>query len=143
MIPPASFFDPGENGFDGADYALLGTVIVVTWAGVRWIWKWIGRRVLNKVDSASESYVEHIVAREVDKLREEMRALMAPIQPDANGGNSLPDNMKLTAWCADVLTIIVQHGLVGVALADIPPKPDVRHNARTRVTDSPLLEEAP
>ncbi len=143
MIPPASFFDPGENGFDGADYTLLGTVIVVTWAGVRWIWKWIGRRVLNKVDNASESYVEHIVIREVDKLREEMRALMAPIPPDANGGNSLTDNMKLIAWCADVLTIIVQHGLVGVALADIPPKPDVRNNARTRVTDSPLLEEAP
>lgn len=133
-----SFFDPGENGFDGTDYLLIGAVLLLSWNGIKWLWRWLGRRLLNKVDDASESYVERIVKREVEELRLEMRALLAPIQPNANGGASLPDNTKLTAWCADVLTIMVEHGVGGVTMADIPPKPDVQHNAHTQSTD--LLE---
>ena len=79
----ASFFDPSDNGFDLVDTAQIVALvfaIVGAWAGFD---RWRAKRV----------------ADQRAKERSEMRAAIEkaivertqPIQPDANGGKSMPD----------------------------------------------------
>lgn len=135
----ASFFDPSNNGFDGDDYVRIGAIIAVTtvlaglfWRRVGGRWAW--RKIRGVVDDAGENYVERIVKRENGILLDEVRELTKLIQPGANSGESLADNNRLTAWLVDVIEVVAAR--LNLTSDDLPPKPDVRHNARTRSTDT-------
>lgn len=79
----ASFFDPSNNGFDLIDLAQI-VAFVVAVAGV-----WAG------VDRWNDARVAAARRRERDQMKAEIEKAIKEntrqIQPDANGGKSLPD----------------------------------------------------
>lgn len=128
----AAFFDVGNDGFDVSDAIAIGVATGLIVGALRWVirrWRSGKRWGASKI----EDYVESVVVREIAALRTELRQLTAPIQPGANGGESLPDNTRLTAWCAEAIAVLAGH--VGLSVADLPPRPNVRRTARTRSTD--------
>jgi hypothetical protein len=144
----ASFFDPSNNGFDGDDFVRIGPIAVLAYIVARWLWKKGGGRRLwlkfrGKVDDEAESYIARILVGKLDEFKQamiaEIHARTETIQPGSNSGESLSDNNRLTEWVVAVLEILVHHS--GLSSADIPPKPDTRHSARTRSTDHPNHEE--
>jgi hypothetical protein len=140
----ASFFDTAGNGFDGDDYVRVGLIVATTSALIAVFWRQLGGRRLwlrirRKADVEAESYIARIVVAKIDELKNELHARTETIQPGSNSGESLSDNNRLTEWIVAVLEILVHHS--GLSSADIPPKPDTRHSARTRSTDHPNHEE--
>lgn len=101
-LAPLSLFDPGENGIDIGDLSLLVGVLAVIGGFVLALW----RIMLRSLDRR----IEGIAARLDERTK--------PIQPNANGGRSLPDVAMSGEWTRDALRTIAGH--IGV---DLPPDP--------------------
>ena len=95
---PASFWDPGDNGYDVGDAGTL-LVFLVGVAGV--LWATTKFLLLPQIHS--------MVVEEVTKAT-------APIQVGANGGYSLPDVARKGDWTGEALKAIADH--MGVPLPD-------------------------
>ena len=100
-MPIASWYDPGDNGFDVGDLlticlvvgAIYGTVVAITKA-VRW--------ADARNDRRKALDVKAIMKPELDALRTSLEATIRestkPIQPETNGGLSMTDlHVKVSA----------------------------------------------
>lgn len=85
----ASIFDPADNGFDITDAAALLGFLVLIVGTIVGLTRWLA------------SLVRKIV-------REEISAYTRPIQPEANGGLSLPDVARMTYRNHQMLQLIAQ-----------------------------------
>jgi hypothetical protein len=125
QLPDAAFFDPDGDGFDGRDFVLFGSIITLVGIALRWLWRRI-RPARRWTAQQIEEYLESVVERVLERVDERT----APIQPGANGGESLPDTAKLTAWCADAICVLAGDDVV------LPPRPDIPRTVRTRASDA-------
>jgi hypothetical protein len=123
----AAFFDPGNDGLDVGDYVVLTVAVAATLAGGRAIWRrWKQGKSWSeeKLKKVLEPIVRDVVTDVVRDVMTHVDRRTDPIQPEANSGDSLPDNNRMTEWIVEGLITVAKH--VGVALADLPPKPITR-----------------
>ena len=90
----ASFFDVNDNGLDITDVAVILAVIASLVTGVHASFRWTRRQLRDEI-------------REV--VCEEINNATKAIQPNANGGRSLPDANKK-------LDLVIEH--LGINLPD-------------------------
>jgi len=119
----SAFFDVNDNGWDISDYVVITVAVAATIAGVRVIWQRV-RQGKSWSEKQLKKVLEPMIRELVDEVITHTDKRTAPIQPEANGGDSLPDNNRMTEWLVEGLVAVAKH--VGVALADLPPKPQRR-----------------
>lgn len=98
----AALLDPGENGFDIVDLSIVLGIITVASGLFAGAFRVI---VLPALDRRIEAVAEAVVERLDERTK--------PIQPDANGGASLPDAI------ADIRTVQRRQGEVIELLTEL------------------------
>lgn len=86
----ASWYDPGDNGFDVSDALDVALVIGAIYAGLRVLIalvRWFDARR----DHAHRVDIEGIMQPHLDAIRDQIELLTLPIQPQSNGGLSMTD----------------------------------------------------
>lgn len=77
------FFDPADNGFDLVDLAQVFGFIVLVGGTVAAVVRWNSRRAAEARLRERREFEERLTAALNERTK--------PIQPDANGGKSMPD----------------------------------------------------
>ena len=90
----ASWYDPGDNGFDVGDLLTICLVVAALYGGIVAITKAV-RWVDARNDRRKALDVKAIMAPELEALRVSIEATIhestKPIQPETNGGLSMTD----------------------------------------------------
>jgi len=116
----AAVLDPGDDGINIDDLLIILTIVAAVCGLVATAWKgsqWLKARLATRRDRRRRFLVDLIDERLDDRLAHWTR----PIQPEANGGSSLPDAAGSAHRAELIVRAIAQR--LDIPIDDLIPSP--------------------